>query len=75
MRRLETVAGSGITKSSLGEALLRIQEENGAEMTLADTKNLVRLVFSQVETTSSGAITRAQLREALDETIDQVQVL
>jgi hypothetical protein len=44
-------------------------------MAVADTKNLVRLVFSQAETTSSGTITRAQLREALHETVDQVQVL
>jgi hypothetical protein len=51
MRSLETVSGSEISKTNLGEALLQIQDTNGVEMTLAGTKNLVRLIFSQMDAT------------------------
>jgi hypothetical protein len=75
LRHLEVVNDALITPTEFTEAITKVQKENGAEMTLAQTRALVKTIYNQRDERSTGALSRIQIREAMEASIDKLMVL
>jgi Ca2+-binding EF-hand superfamily protein len=59
----------------LNDAILKVQEDNDVQLTQAQTRALVKSVFNKADASQSGIVSRAQIRKALNKSIEQVSAL
>jgi len=75
LRQLEEVAGAQITKNDLNDAILKVQEDNDVQMTQAQTRALIKTIFTKADASQTGIASRSQIRKALNKSIEQVSAL
>jgi len=75
LRQLEEVAGAQITKNDLNDAILKVQEDNDVQMTQAQTRALIKTIFTKADASQTGIVSRSQIRKALNKSIEQVSAL
>ena len=70
MRQLESVQTPKITLKDLTKAVAQVQEENGIQMTPAQTNSMVKSIFNQIDDSRSLALSRSQVRQTLDSQLE-----
>ena len=67
MRQLESIQNATITFEDLNGAITQVQEENGIQLSPAQTSSLVKSIFNNADIQHTGSVTRTQVREALED--------
>jgi len=59
----------------LNDAILKVQEDNDVQMTQAQTRALIKTIFTKADASQTGIVSRSQIRKALNKSIEQVSAL